>query len=681
MKFNRVILTLAFIILTLFSFQIVGCGSSGGSSSGGGGDVPPEPPEPETPAAISVTAYPDSINPGESANIYAAVFDASGNAMPGIEVIFTLDDPVLAYITSTAATSSLGIATALLTARDSSGEVGVTATVGDVSNEDPKQIVILDESAPSSISLTANPQSILVQGTSALTAEVLDSDGNPVANGTVVMFEVENTIYGSVSATATTNSGFATVTFEAAGQPGTAVINASSGGASASVDVEIVQAPAAAIQFLSAEPQSIALQGTGGIETSTIQFVVKDSNDNPLSDVNVFFEMQGPNGGEYINPSGVPPDEIDVSTNEDGIAQVILHSGDVAGPVIISATIDISGSTMTTKSSVVSIGGGVPSAKRFSVASELLNLPGLAYNNRTTQVTAYFADRFGNYNVLEGTTVSFATEVALAALSSETTIDENGYAIVTVRTQQPAIPGIDAPENVLAEDWETDLQGYVFDTYGYSTDRHPRDGLCSILIYTKGEEHFDDTNANGMYDTGESFLDTFDDPFCDYNDNVTYDGPVSTDPEELYIDAAANGVWDGKNGVWDSNKYIFSNFPILVTGSPIILIDTGSFTVEDGGSQIIKVLVSDINLNQLSPGSEVTISTDVGKLAGRTHNEYLNSNAVGPTMNGQLGLIEYTLVIYDKDPGDDDEPKGGSITIKVDWEGITIETSIYGSVD
>ncbi len=669
------------ILIMCASGFLVSCSVGGGEDE----ETTPEENGPEaeqvSAAAISVEASESLINPGESTHVTATVYDASGHGLSDALVIFSLSNPALAYITSPRTTSSSGQAVATFTARDLQGTVQVMATAGSVSNADaPLEIVIGDESA-ASISLTVNPASVLVGGTATVTAEVLDDNGNPVPDGTSVAFNV-NSYYGTISPSSTTQIGFATATFTAADNSGTATIYATSGSATASIDIVIQQAPATAIEFLSAEPQCIAIKGVGGTELSVIKFVVLDSNDNPVSDVSVHFVMDGPNGGEYIDPSGDgTPDEIDVSTDGQGIAQVILHSGSVAGPVTISGTIDVSGTPMTARSSVVSIGGGVPSAKRFSVASTILNLPGLAYNNRTADISAYLADRFGNYNVLEGTTVSFACEVGLAIDTSQVTLDENGLATVVVRTQWPVDPDVSGPEDVQPEVWETDLQAYLLSDYGVVTTANPRDGLCAVLVYVKGEEHFDDTNGNGIYD-GEPFLDTYDDPFIDYNDNGDYDGPASSDPEELYVDSGSNGVWDGKNGSWDADKQIFANFHLLVTGSPMILFNTGTFAVADSGSELIKVIVCDRNLNQLPPGSKVTISSDVGKLVGTISREYPDSNAVGPTRDGHRALIEYVFSICDDSPGDGaGNPVGGAITVLVEWEGLKIEYSIYGTVD
>jgi hypothetical protein len=634
------------------------------------------------PAAVGVTSGLNSINPGESAEVYADVYTSSGEPVPDIEVVFTLDNPVLAYISSTATTSSAGIATAIFTARDLPGEVGITATAESVSNDTPKKITILDQSAPNQINLTVNPTSILVEGTSTVTAQVLDVDGNSVPNGTTVTFEVDNELYGSISADSITNAGLATATFTAADQPGMATINVSSGSASNSIDIEILQAPAACIEFVSAEPQVIAIKESGGVESSIIKFMVKDSNSSPLEGVNVSLKMDGPNGGEYIDSSDDgTPDEIDVSTNVEGIAQVILLSGYVAGPVTITATIDAGGTPMTVQCSVVSIGGGVPSEKRFNVAATACNLPGLVYTNRTADITAYLADRFGNYNILTGTTVSFVSETGLAIDTSTVTVGEGdcepGIASVCVRTQGSCVYPT-APEDVLPQAWEVELQNYLATEYDYITTANPRDGVCSVLVYAKGEEHFDDSNANGMYDEGETFVDEFDDPFCDYNDNEAYDGPDSQDPEELYIDSAdsPNGQWDGQNGVWDSSKHIFCNYPMLITGRPMVLFrnDTeDGFAVPDGGGLSMAIIVCDRNLNPITAGSTVSISADVGKLAGSIYHEYASICTPGP--------VEYFFYLYDDDPGDEEDPEMSTIDITVEWEGTTTTYQMLGTVD
>jgi hypothetical protein len=426
---------------------------------------------------------------------------------------------------------------------------------------------------------------------------------------------------------------------------------------------------AAGIRFISAEPNIIAIKGSGGDQISEVTFMVIDTYDNPFQGETVTFAMSGPTGATISPTSDV--------TNASGIATVWLYSGESAGPVTISATIDL---PMTVNSTAVSIGGGVPSDHRFSVAATKLNLPGLEWNGKETEVTAWLADRFGSYNILTGTSVSFGTEVGLATNAASATLQNDGLATVTVRTQAGA--GGAHAEDVLPEAWEIDLQTYLAAAYGYTgTTAHPRDGLCTVLVYTKGEEHFNDADSDGVFDAGEFNIadDTPEDPFYDYNDNEDYDGPASLDPEELYIDSApANGIWDGGDGDWSPDTYIFRNFKILVTGKPEPLGVYNFGDVANGGSREIRFLVCDQNFNQLVAGSSVTISTNVGELSGVVDRDYDESNQVGPDRDKHLDLIEYVVTISDNDPTNG-LPGDGEITVQIVWrpEGEAEDTTTY----
>ncbi len=637
-------------------------------------------------AALNVLATPDSINPNESTIIEATAYDNSGNTIAGANVVFTIDDPTLAYIAdSTATTDNGGVAQVSLTAREKSGDVEVTATAtnagGDITSDTPAIVTILSGSVPDTINLTVTPVSIIVQGTTSVKAEVLDTTGAPVADGTTVSFVSNNTLYGNFSSpTATTKNGFATATFEAANEQGTAAITVQSGGVSSQSSITIYPAEATSVEYVSAIPQRIPLQGSGGgtfTETSTIQFIVKDSNGNPVEGVAVSFTMNGPNGGEKIDPTpGDPtPQEIEVSSNANGIAQVILTSGSVAGPVTIQASITATDSqgnpiTITSQSSVVSIGGGVPSDKRFDVAATVLNLAALNYSGETTEIRAFLADRFGNYNVLVGTTVSYISERGLAIDTSDVTVDEDGTAMAVARTQWPQVSS--PLDDVAEESWETALLEYIETVYGvtlpnysYGKQHHPREGLCSVTVYVKGEEHFWDTNANGYYDSGDTFnsiMDTFDDPFIDVNDDgLRNDG--TSDPFEEYIDGGTgDGIWSGKNGVWDADKNIFANFKILLTGEPYLIVaDEKNISLENGESMPLTVMIGDINGNPLIAGSSVKISADAGKLLGETDFVFPDTNVPGP--------IELGILIADASP-DQEKLEPINVTVTVNWKAL-----------
>jgi len=664
---------LGFFVALMLVFLVSCGGESLSGEDGSGGGV-----EEVQVAAVAVEADSTTIDPEASTSVTAFVYNSSGGPVAGVDVVFTLSDPVLAYITGTSTSDSNGEATVTFTARTLPGEVEITATAESVSS-DAETIFIMDEAAPQSITLEVNPDTIIVGGTSTVTATVLGDGGADVPNGTTVTFSVNNESLGTITASSVTNSNTATATFEATGQGPVAVTAQSGSVTSAPATITIEQAPAAFIEFVSVDPELIAIKESGGPEISTIIFMVKDSNGNPVTGVNVSFAIHdGLGGGEYIDPSGDgSPETIDVSTTADGIAQCLLYSGTVAGPVTITGT--ISDPPMTVRSSVVSIGGGIPSDGRFSVAAETLNLPGLRYAGVTTDITAYLADRFGNYNVLDGTTVSFVTETGLTVNSSDITETQLGMSTATVRTQGEGV----IPKSVVPLGWEEDLQSYLLATYGYDAIGYPRAGLCSVLVYMRGEEHFDDTNANGVYDnlpTPEPFLDTRPDPFCDYNGNDSWDDG-STDPWEMWFSGSGSGSYsDWLNTAWDSDKFLFRNFKILITGEPVILSDTADFAIPNGGSEAITVIVCDTNLNPLPPGSTITISTNAGKVSGRTEYTFPNSNAIGPDVDGHLGLIEFPFIISDSDP-DETDPEDAIITVEVSWEGFVYSLDIEGEVD
>ncbi len=676
------------LIIGLILLLVIGCSSGADDDDEGESVVEPED---ITIADIVVNSNSDSINVNETTTIAASVYDVSGSPISGIEVSFALSPASLASISpGLATTGSNGVAQATLAARDQQGTLTVSATSGNVTSDD-KTIAILSGITPEQINVTADPATILINGTSTIEAEVLDEEGNAVADGTAVSFSVSNEAFGSMSTElATTINGFASATFSAAAEPGTASVEVEVGAINNSTTITINQTQAAALQFVSADPQRIALKGSGGNESSDIEFKVVDGNGNPVQGVKVKVTIaKGPNGGEYIN-EGEPSDEIIIGSDSNGISLVTLRSGTIPGAVTIKGEITIDGVTFSTNASVVSIGGGVPTSSRFSVSGDPLNIPGLHENGVTTDITAWMSDRYGNYNILEGTTVSFWSETALSVNASEATVDDDGAATVTARTQHPVLSYSTGGLDVQPLEWEENLIDYIFDEYFVSFTTHPRDGQVSVLAITQGEEYFRDENANGQYDDGEGFDDTHDDPFIDVNDNDTRDDGTGADPFEEYSDSNQDLGWDSVNGKWDSQKDIFTSAKFLITGEPYILIhpDILNFDVATGGSIGFTFIVCDRNLNYLSAGTQISVSiegggkvySDSGELADSS---YLpgDSDEIDPAvaLASHLGRIEFSGKVADES-ADETEIRNVSVTVTVDWEGGSYSETFFGIV-
>jgi hypothetical protein len=105
-----------------------------------------------------------------------------------------------------------------------------------------------------------------------------------------------------------------------------------------------------------------------------------------------------------------------------------LNSGNVTGPVTITASVAAGLATFSASSSIISIGGAVASANHLSLSASVLNLPGFVLDNFKSNILVLAADRFTNATILSGTTVSFYTEAG--AVGASTTLDATGAGTV-----------------------------------------------------------------------------------------------------------------------------------------------------------------------------------------------------------------------------------------------------------
>lgn len=615
---------------------------------------------------IGLSAASSSINPDDTTTITAKAYTPSGLPMEGATLFLTLSNPTLGQTPPSVTTGADGTVNFVFTARDEPGNVYLTAT--DASGEhqsDPLKIVILDPASnpPASIALTVGTDPVLVTKTSSITADVDDASGAAVDDGTTVFFEVMSDVYGTITETAVVSGGTATATFTAFDQPGTAYITATCGTATATTSLVVEPADAASIEYSPTDANGqeylvnpLGIQGSGKPEVTDVYFYVRDENGNPANDVDVVVTMTSrPNGGEYINQNDADPTQATVSTSN-GYASVTLHSGTSAGPVTLRAVTTVTPDTgapynIVATAPTVYIGGGVPSDKwlSISVADDGWNIAGYGYDGLEADLTIALADRFGNYNMLDGHVVSAQAEAGLSigpGGSSGQTEISNGEAVITVKTQasdqgQPC-------ENVLPEIWELQLREYLTATFGPGIPLgHPRDGACSLLFFTRGEEHFfDGSNGgdlDGVYNAGESFTDTAQDPFRDYNDNDLYDDGDSdndglVDAEEVALDQDLNG-----NGTPDSQEDMDNDGIMLAMedfnqdGIPDWLDENldgiPNYLVDDNGNGIDDWKETNANgfYNWIDEDgqSEVTSITCVGDAGGSLSGKYFTLSSPG----------------------------------------------------
>jgi hypothetical protein len=630
-------------------------------------------------AQLSLVPSATNVGTNGTVTVNVALYGTSGQIITDRKTVsFTIDKPAFASVTPSVTTTT-GEATAVLTTRNEEGQVVLNATVDDVTAQNT--IVISNQSTAGSIALTASPATLTVGGTTLVSARVLKANGDPMPDGTLVNFSVSNPDLGEVvgSSYIMGGNGVAQSTFKANMVMGTARVSATTGSVSSQILLEIAPADAGSIEFLSAEPQVVVIKGQGGIETSLIKFLVKDINGFPVGGSQaVFLDLSGPNGGEYIGPTPNVK-SLEVST-VNGEASTYLHSGTIPGTATVTAT--VVGTNIKTSSGVIAIGGGVPSAAHFSLSATRLNLEGLAYDGITSDINVKLADRYGNYNVLAGTAVSFYTESG--AIDRAVNLNEVGEGSVVFRTQRPfpqdvpvQDPAIDPYENWLAGQFSQKL-GVSFGA------NNPRDGLCTIIAVVDGEEKFID-NGNGIYDSGDTFFDTYDDIHLDKDDdplnvisaNVRSGYPHDSTFEDLIVDKNKNGAFNGMNTVWDANKRIAEQIKLLITGAPdFISVGDGAgnsysqgdeIVIPDGGRKTIYFSIHDVNFNPPTAYSKFILSTGlfVG-LRGNLEHEYAN-----PT---NFGSPIFSVEVYDPSPGSTSETIG---TLNFDWTWAKDESEEY----
>ncbi|MFQ5780122.1 MAG: hypothetical protein ACE5HN_04960, partial [Nitrospiria bacterium] len=451
---------------------------------------------------------------------------------------------------------------------------------------------ITTSSPPATITLAVAPAGVSSLGTATVTATVTDSTTANVPDGTTVTFNVDSTTLGSITPTATTVSGIATATFTAKSLAGISVVTATAGTVSATTSIVISGVDVGSIEFVSATPNVVGVKGSGQTETSDITFSVKDINGQPAIDgTTVSFTLDGPKGGESLSASS--------ASTVAGLAKVTLQSGSVAGPVRVTASTIVNTVIISSLSTGVSIGGGTPNETHFTLSRSTQNLAGLAVVNLQSTVSAFLADRFGNFNVLQGTSISFYTEAG--AIDRNNVTDAVGSTSVIFRTQNPIpVPAIPSPPVAPP---------------GIVLTGNTRDGLSTIIATTRGEECFVDDNGNGTFDG--TLTDTFppacdlSEPFIDADDDGVFD-PTT----EFFVDADQDGTFDPPNGVWDSNIMIWERTSIVFTGGPDQMVVTPTtFTIGDGEDQSFDFCVADVNANAIMGGSTVEVVASSGTLS------------------------------------------------------------------
>ncbi len=459
-------------------------------------------------------------------------------------------------------------------------------------------------------------------GSASLTVTLVDQNNNLVTDNVTVSFSsgcAAGGLANIVEQQVQTTTGSATATYSATGCSGddeiVATANVSGASLTATGTVNVAAATVGSIEYVSADPTNIGLQGTGGAgrqETSTVRFRVTDSTGGPVSNADVNFTLNTSIGGIVMTPTSAVSDA-------QGFVQTVVSAGTVATSVRITATVVGSSPTIATGSDQLTITTGIPDNDSVSLSVECSNVEAWNIDGVVVPTTIRLSDRYNN-PVPDGTAVTFTTEGAQIGGSCTTTTTQNDGS------------------GVCSVNW-------------VSQSPRPANGRVTLLASVIGEESFTDIDSNGIFNGGD-IAQEIGEPFQDDNENGVHDaGEVFRDFNQNGIrDDAAAADYAGFNGLLcdDATATCSANETLFVSDSNVILMSAGSASIVDsvggavdisGGAQTVVFTIGDFKGNGTTPQpmpAETTIeaSTSNGSIVGPNRYEVPCTSFDGPSQYG-----------------------------------------------
>jgi hypothetical protein len=397
------------------------------------------------------------IDLGSTAIVEARVVDATGVALSGQRVTFSVTPTALGYFTPASDTSAADGTVAAVFTSTSSGTATLQATVGGVTST---TTILINDNTSGSGRITVSVTPLQIIANSADSARVLITatkrDGTPIGDGTTIFLcagerfqdrdrdgyftkGVDSLIYdvnandqwdpiGSIPASTTTSGGTSSVYYQTGNQATTVYIRATmiDGGdvSFAEVSAKLNPNTKVASITLSASFEDLRVKGVGGIEFGGLLATAYDEFGNPVPEgIPIAFTIaSGPNGGENIQGKGYGP--VEINTNSNGQASVTVYSGTISGTVRLRA----SSGTVVSAATPFAIHAGPPYTVRL--AGVECNQASWEYVNIENKVTAIVCDIYTN-PVPDSTAVYFWT--------SEGCID--GYSLTGVAALGGTHPG------------------------------------------------------------------------------------------------------------------------------------------------------------------------------------------------------------------------------------------------
>jgi hypothetical protein len=372
------------------------------------------------------------------------------------------------------------------------------------------------------------------------------------------------------------------------------------------------------ISWVSSEPSSIAIAGSGGTEKSTVTFRLNGSYGEAVAGQTVNFRIEGSAGDtiRLVDPTAI--------SDSEGIVRATVLAGSMPNVVTVIARHEASGNEAPSGGLVVATGS--PSDGHFDIALSVRTINAWnRLNSPTTEVTVAATDRVGN-PVVDGTVINF--------------VSPDGGSIP---------PSCITENNTCTVEWKPD-------------GRDPANGRARVMATVKGTENFIDTNGNNVFDDDDIFNASFDlgEPYIDQNNSDIYE------PGDYFVDTNRNGSRDEGDEVWnglncqhsslcsDTVRYVDLSAETIVymsNGANVTICEAGDFAAPptiapEAAAFIGGLYLSDGNNaaenpgwpcatgNSLPAGTEISFSAEGGTLQTKSSwtvgdEEYLPNGAFG----------------------------------------------------
>lgn len=526
--------------------------------------------------------------------------------------------------------------------------------------------------SPGTIDILA--PSISAGGETVLSVSILDALGNPLGQDFPPTFTSDCTRnmppLATIGRVKYTIGGDAKAVYLAKGCTGTDHIQVDIAGLmghTAEGQVEIQALAAAIIRYTVVDFANLGLIDSSSNtlpDNTLISFTVTDTNGDPASNVIVAFDLSTTAGGIVLETDSA-------RTDVEGLATARIFSGSIPTAVRVIATITGDSGDIAAISEDILISSGRPDQSSFSVAADILNPGGETNDGIIASISVSAADRF-NSPVPDGTVIFFRTEYGRVSTSCTTM---TGVCSVPWRSQDPRRPLF---SSFIDDDGKPALVRTLHNTDCPSGRNnrgrpcpnflgHPVGGRNSIQAYTVGDEAFIDANANGRYDTGESFVD-LPEAFLDHNEDGEFgnqttvgscfpDCPESGGDEETFIDADNSGIYNKENANYNGSlcsalamaEGDCDPSPVTVSDQIILLMSGsepyGAFYNETvKGTNPLNLLsvssvdrsftfyASDVFNGKLPSGTTVEVSSTRCTLSGQHRFSVGNKNSPGPSI-------------------------------------------------